>query len=538
MNGRFAAPLGLLVRQLPTVLVLLALVGLGLYGHHTGWTAPKVSALWGKTQGPEKEDWCESHNVPDSRCLACHPELAGADPKDWCREHGVPESKCTVCHPEILTKGQADDWCREHGTPESQCTLCHPEIAVKGQAPASESSALVSLAPEATPAKSPLACQSHALRVQFASVEAVSKAGIRLAAVEERPMAASIRANGEIEYDQTRVAHLSSKVQGTVWRVEEELGQAVKQGDVLALVDAAEVGRAKAELLQAAAQVDVREKSFERIKASTEKGLRTQAELLEAEASMREARVRLSSAEQALINLGMPVRAADLEGVPEEKRAERLRFLGLPDPIQAAMGPETLTANLIPVKAPFDGIVVSRAVAAGEAVDSTKTLFVVADTTRMWAMLDVRVEDMGSVSLGQAVAFQGPDLTSEGKVSWISTAVDEKTRTLGVRADLENPEGRLRAHTFGTARITTRESPNAVAVPSEAIQWEGCCHVAFVRLTDEVFQTRKVRLGARSGGFTEVLVGVVPGEVVATTGSHVLKSEILKSKLGAGCVDD
>jgi cobalt-zinc-cadmium efflux system membrane fusion protein len=320
--------------------------------------------------------------------------------------------------------------------------------------------------------------------------------------------------------------------------VEEELGHAVKQGDVLALVDAAEVGRAKTEILQAAAQVDVKEKTFDRIKASTEKGLRTQAELLEAEASLREARGRLSSAEQALINLGLPVRAADLAALPEEKRAERLRFLGLPDPVQATIGPETLTANLIPVKAPFDGIVVSRAIVSGEVVDSTKTMFVVADTSRMWAMIDVRVEDMSSLSLGQAVAFQGPDVTSEGKVAWISTAVDEKTRTLGVRADLENPEGRLRAHTFGTARIITRGSPNAVAVPDGAIQWDGCCHVVFVRLTSEVFQTRKIRLGARSGGFTEVLVGVLPGEVVATTGSHVLKSEILKSKLGAGCVDD
>jgi len=538
MKGRLAGPLRSMVRHGPTALVLLVLVGLGFYGHRTGWTVPKVSALWGKSRGAEKEDWCQAHNVPDSKCIACHPELAGADPKDWCKEHGVPESKCTVCHPEILTKGQADDWCKEHGVPESQCTICHPEIAVKGSLPASESSATVSLDPMAKPAKSPSTCQSHALRVQFSSKEAVSKAGIRLEAVEERPMAASIKANGEIDYDQTRVAHLSSKVAGTVFRAEKEVGQAVKEGDVLALVDAAEVGRAKADLLQAAAQVDVKEKTFERIKTSSEKGLRTQAELLEAEAALREARVRLFNAEQALINLGMPVRAADLAGLPEEKRAERLRFLGLPDPIQATMGPETLTANLIPVKAPFDGIVASRSIVAGEVVDSTKTMFVVADTSRMWAVLDVRVEDMGSLSLGQAVAFQGPDLTSEGKVSWISTAVDEKTRTLRVRASIENPDGRLRAHTFGTARITTRESPNAVAVPDEAIQWEGCCHIVFVRLTDEVFQTRKVRLGARSGRFTEVLVGVLPGEVVATTGSHVLKSEILKSKLGAGCVDE
>jgi cobalt-zinc-cadmium efflux system membrane fusion protein len=106
-----------------------------------------------------------------------------------------------------------------------------------------------------------------------------------------------------------------------------------------------------------------------------------------------------------------------------------------------------------------------------------------------------------------------------------------------VRADVENADGRLRAHTFGTGRIVVRDSPNAVAVPTSAVHWEGCCHVVFVRLTDEVFQTRKVRIGAHDAHFTEVLAGVAAGEVVAAEGSHVLKSELLKSKLGAGCCD-
>jgi cobalt-zinc-cadmium efflux system membrane fusion protein len=57
----------------------------------------------------------------------------------------------------------------------------------------------------------------------------------------------------------------------------------------------------------------------------------------------------------------------------------------------------------------------------------------------------------------------------------------------------------------------------------------------FVRLADDIFQTRKVRLGTQDSHYTEILVGLAPGEVIATEGSHVLKSEILKSNLGAGC---
>jgi membrane fusion protein, heavy metal efflux system len=167
---------------------------------------------------------------------------------------------------------------------------------------------------------------------------------------------------------------------------------------------------------------------------------------------------------------------------------------------------------------------------AGEVVEPSKPLIVVADTSRMWVMADVSLADARRVAVGQPIAFRPdgtPDQAATGKVSWVSTAVDDQTRTVKVRA----------AHTFGTVHVTIREAPTAVAVPSEAVQWEGCCHVVFVRLTDDIFQTRKVRLGSQVNGFTEVLVGVLPGEIVAAAGSHVLKSEILKSALGAGCAD-
>ncbi|MBM4078398.1 MAG: efflux RND transporter periplasmic adaptor subunit [Planctomycetes bacterium] len=528
-----------ILRQIPTILVLALLAAIGYWGHESGWKAPKFTELWGVSP-TEKDDWCEGHGVPDSKCIACRPELGGADPKDWCKEHGVPESKCTICHPEILTKGKSDDWCGEHGVPESQCTICNPDVAVKGQSPASESEAKVSLDPAAKPAKSPLTCQTHAMRVQFASAEAVRKVGVKVEAVQERPMPAYVRANGEIEYDPTRVARVSARVSGTVCCVDKEIGQSVKKGDVLALVDAAEVGRAKSALLEAVALVDVKEKALKRIQASAESGFRTQAELQEAEAALREARVRLFNAQQSLINLGLDVRAEDLAKLSEGKLAEHVRLLGLPDAAAKSAHARTLTANLIPVAAPLDGVVIAREVVAGEVVDSSKMLFIVADVRRMWLALDVRLEDAGALALGQTVVFRpdgSPDAAATGQLTWISTAVDEKTRTVKARADFDNPEGRLRAHMFGTARITVREAAKAVAVPNDALHWEGCCHVAFVRAADDVFHVRKVRLGAKTGMFTEILVGLLPGEVVATQGSYVLKSQILKSTLGATCAE-
>src|SRR5262249_36459020 len=84
-------------------------------------------------------------------------------------------------------------------------------------------------------------CKSYLRRIQFASEEAVARAGVEVTEVLEAPLTESVSANGEVGYDQTRLARLASRVRGTVWRVDKVVGQPVRKGDVLALVDAAEV---------------------------------------------------------------------------------------------------------------------------------------------------------------------------------------------------------------------------------------------------------------------------------------------------------
>lgn len=527
------------VHRFPTLLVLITLFTVGFWGHKNDWRAPKFASLFGSPTPREAEDWCAEHSVPESRCIKCHPELAGEKAKDWCKEHGVPESRCTICHPEILTKGVAGDWCKEHGVPESNCTICHPEIAVKGEGTGAESdvkfvaSVEASRSPATKPAKDSATCQTHALRVQFASPESVKKAGVQLGSVVERPMQQTIIANAETQYDRTRFAQVASRVPGAVWRVDKEIGQSVHKGDVLALVDAAEVGRVKAELLTASAQRELRIQTVRRINELLPQKISTPAELQEAQAALREAEIRVFNARQALINLGLTA-PQEADRIPSDRE---LQLLGLPKEIQESLDVGAPSANLVPLIAPLDGVVIDRKVVAGEVVEASKPLFTVADPSRMWLMIDVPQAQIGRVAVGQTVRFQQErtDDTVQGTITWISTSVDDQTRTVKVRVEVDNSDGRLLASTFGRAHITVRESPKAIAVPNEAIQWEGCCHIVFVRLADDIFQTRKIRLGARDSHYTEVFAGLLPGEVVATAGSHVLKSEILKSNLGAGC---
>jgi cobalt-zinc-cadmium efflux system membrane fusion protein len=523
-HGRGAALAQRAVRAVPNLLVLLALGGLAYWGHETGWRLPSFAELSG----------------------------SAADADDWCAEHAVAESLCVECNPKLMPRGPAYGWCKVHGVHE--CPLEHPDVAQLNRpalvTAADLERARQALAFTARPANSPR-CKLHLRRVQFASDEAVARAGVEVVAAWQQPVVEAVAAPGEIGYDPTRVANLSAPVAGKVWQVFREVGEPVKKGDVLALVDAAEVGRAKGELLKALALLDVRTKALARLRGLSQQGATSEARLLEAEAEAAEVQLRVVGAQQALLNLGLPVAVEKLRGLAPEELGRRIQFLGLPEAIVKTLDPQTTTANLVPVAAPQGGVVVARKVVAGEQADAARVLFVVADTQRMWLTLQVRQEDAGLVrpgdtaarTPGQRVRFlpAGADREVTGEVAWVSTAIDEKTRTVQVRADLPNPDGQLRAGAFGAGRIILRAEPKAVVVPAEAVQWEGDCHVVFVRDKDfdkpgafKVFHTRTVRPGATDGGVIEVIAGVLPGELVVTRGSGVLRSELLKNSLGEG----
>jgi cobalt-zinc-cadmium efflux system membrane fusion protein len=371
---------------------------------------------------------------------------------------------------------------------------------------------------------------AEASGVRFPSVEAVETSGVKTAPVIKRKMSQSIITNGTIDYDRTRMAHLSTRAPGAVWKVYRRVGEPVRKGEVLGLVDAAEVGRAKAEFLQALRALQFRSENLERQKRADATGAVPERTLRENEAAVAEARIRLFSAQQALANLGLPIRSEQVSTLPDDRLTAHLRFLGLPESITQTLDPVTTTANLVPLAAPFDGVVIRSDMVEGEVVSSSPPQFIVADLRRLWVTLDVRQEDIARLRKGQRITFR-PDgataIETTGTVSWISTEVDDKTRTVRVRAEVENPDGQLRARSFGTGRILIAEQPEAVAVPSTALQWKGSDALVFIQQKDGLsFEPRPVRLGLRDDDYTEVLDGVRPGEIVATTGSHMLKSQL------------
>lgn len=503
------------VRSAPPILVFGLLAAIGYWGHHNDWKIPAFSEMTGNGK----------------------PAVEG-----WCAEHGVPEEICISCKADLLPKGQLYGWCREHGVAE--CVLEHPELAQLKETPSISQEDLQrtrdALAVKDRPKNDPL-CKMHLRRIQFASREAADNAGIDIGLVGRARVVETISAVGEVRYDPTRVTRLASRAAGTVWRVEKNVGDPVREGDVLALVDAATVGQAKAELQQAVAQLNLHDQTVKRLESL--EGVVAGRRVLEAAARREQAEAAVLKAVQTLVNLGLPIALDELRGMGGQEIAARLHFLGLPAAVAQQLDPQQTTANLLCVLATRDGVVVSRDVVAGEVIDTSRTLFTIVDNRQMWLLLDVPLEDAQYVKVGQRVQFR-PDGSSHehtGQIIWISTRVDADTRTIKVRAELSNDDGQLRDESFGAGQIVLRDEQHVIVAPKEAIHWEGCCHVAFVRDKDflaegsyKVFHTRMVRPGVASGDQIELLAGLLPGEVVVTQGSGVLRAELLKGNLGAG----
>lgn len=511
--------------------------GLAFWGFQTNWSLPKFAFIAGGAGDSVPDDWCAEHSVPESLCIACDPKLAPPEAEHgWCSVHGVAE--CLVEHPELAQVKSP------YLPPANEIDRMAQALALR---PRAENNAL---------------CKLHQKRIQFTSDEAVAKAGVDIAIVARRPITETVVGNGELVYDQTAVAHLSSRAAGTVIFVQKQVGDKIAPGEVLALIDSTEVGRAKASLLEQITQCRLAEATVERLRPLAADATIPARQFREAEATLQTADARLLASHQALVNLGMDVALSDFDGLTTRAIASRLQFLGIPDDLQSALHGQAvagigLSSNLFALRAPLAGAIVEREVVVGEVVDSNKLLFTLADPARMWLILNIRQEDVDYVEVGQEVRFQagndnhtsanadGPASSAgevSGQVAWISTSADERTRTVEVRVALANPQGRLRANTFGTGQIVLRHDPQALVIPSEALHWDGDCHVVFVRDkrwfedgAPKFFHVRKVRVGVQEPGSTEILVGLAPGEVVASKNSVVLESQLLKSKLGEGC---
>ncbi|WPE27793.1 Cobalt-zinc-cadmium resistance protein CzcB [Pseudomonas hunanensis] len=326
------------------------------------------------------------------------------------------------------------------------------------------------------------------------SIAQIESAGIQLAAAGPRELGTAISFPGEIRFDEDRTAHVVPRVPGVVEAVHAELGQAVKRGQVLAVIASQQISDLRSEQQAAQRRLELARLTFQREQQLWQERISAEQDYLQARQALQEAEIALANARQKV----------------------------------AAVGPAG-AGNRYELRAPFDAVVVEKHLTVGEVVDETSNAFTLSDLSRVWATFAVAPRDLGKVVTGREVTVSAPDLGAQvlGKVNYVGSLLGEQNRAATVRATLANPNGAWRPGLFVNVAVSVDRFDAAVAVPESALQtWEAQT-VVFAR-TEEGFEARQVKTGRRDAGQVEITSGLAAGTQVAAAGSFVLKSELGK----------
>ncbi|MDH4185576.1 MAG: efflux RND transporter periplasmic adaptor subunit, partial [Nitrospira sp.] len=217
----------------------------------------------------------------------------------------------------------------------------------------------------------------------------------------------------------------------------------------------------------------------------------------------------------------------------------RLKLLGMTAPDIAALERSQTIKSHIPILAPLSGRIIGRNVTKGEVVETTRHLFTIADLATIWVVASVSEQDFAFIHRNVHEAMTAevlltayPNQPIVGKVTYVGDVLDPDTRTLALRIEMANPDGRLKPEMFATVRIQAPDEPDVIAVPSMAIQRDRGQTVVFVQLNDDEFSRRIVELGDRNGDHVRVMNGLQEGDRVVVDGAYVVKSEFANQHRG------
>jgi cobalt-zinc-cadmium efflux system membrane fusion protein len=297
---------------------------------------------------------------------------------------------------------------------------------------------------------------------------------------------ARVRLNGRLAWNEDRTVRVYSPFAGRVTRILVQPGDRVRRGQTLAILGSPEFGQAQAEARRAETDVSLAEKNLQRVKELESFGVSPRKDLQVAEAEYARARSEL------------------------ERARGRVRLYG-----SAADSVDQTFA----IASPIDGTVVERTINPGQEIRpdqitaNVPPLFVVTNPTALWAMLDATEKDLPALTVGKRVSIRAPvyeDERFEGRIANVSDFLDPATRTLKVRATIDNSHRRLKAEMFVTGEIELEQPPH-IEVPAKAVFFQGGKNYVFVEDGPGRYTRREVRVGDEHDGKVEVLEGLAQG---------------------------
>jgi len=318
-----------------------------------------------------------------------------------------------------------------------------------------------------------------------------------------------LETTGKIQFNEEQLVRVNAPVTGRVVEVLARPGDVVEPGHRLLVLDSSDLGAAKADYAKASSDLERAEAALKLARDLFEVKAVPAKDLRDAENEYRKAVAE------------------------RERAAARLRTLGVPDAQFKEIAARADTTTRVVVTAPRSGVIVERNVSPGQVVsfgqsDTPVTLFAIADLSTMWVLADVYEPDVPKVRLGQPVTVTLPCCPGdryEGRVTYISDAVDKETRTVKVRAVVPNRGRALKAEMFVKVAIETGAA-KVLTLPESAVHRGGGEIFILVETGKDEYEQRPVKLGADLDGSVELLGGVTPEDRVVSTGSILLKKTL------------
>lgn len=335
--------------------------------------------------------------------------------------------------------------------------------------------------------------------------QTAAKAGIEVRAAGPAKIRSMLELQGEIQFNRNRMANVVPQLAGVVVQAAKNLGDEVKKGEVLAVIQSKALADLRSEHLAAQTRLELARSTHEREKRLWEEKISAQQDYLAARNALAEAQIAHRSVEQKLLALGLSHDAARRRGAAD-------------------------TLTRYEIRAPIDGVVIEKHLAAGEAVKEDATIFAIADLSSVWAEMNVYPQQLNLVKIGQKVTVRASTLNAEaeGRVSYVGSLVGEQTRSAKARVTLPNPERSWRPGLFVTVELVQDETEVPVAVPLGAIQTYRDWKVVFGRFGN-AFEARPVELGRSDGRQVEIVKGLEPGTRYAASNTFVLKADLGKA---------
>jgi len=316
---------------------------------------------------------------------------------------------------------------------------------------------------------------------------------------------------GEIVLDADRTVRVVPKVGGIVKEVRKSLGDRVRAGETLAVIESRELAETAADYLANRERRVLAQTVYDREEGLRKKDISSEEEFLDARTALAEARILERVSKQKLLALGLAAAEIDALGAQDGNAAMRYE-----------------------IAAPRSGTVIEKTITVGDMVADDAPVFAVADLETVWADFNVFQKDLPLVREGLKVTVSGgtgvPD--AEGKILYVGRVLDPEKRTALARVALPNRDGRWRPGLYVTGRVEVSRAGASVRVPVEAVQTIEGKSVVFVR-DEDGFEPRPVTTGAKDLTGVEITDGLAPGDEYAGAGAFKLKARIVTSSLGA-----